>query len=74
MVTLSCQLIDPTINSVLRAQQVIFAYVAQTIGNVIFQFKFSPLEVDTSKSADLVLFLTLKPPHNMGQSVSGFKK
>ena len=31
MVTLSCQLIDPTINSVLRAQQVIFAYVAQTI-------------------------------------------
>ena len=31
MVTVSCQLLDPTINSVLRAQQVIFAFVAQTI-------------------------------------------
>ena len=31
MVTTSCQLLDPTINSVLRAQQVIFAFVAQTI-------------------------------------------
>ena len=31
LVTLSCQLMDPTTNAVLRAQQVIFAYVAQTI-------------------------------------------
>ena len=31
MVTLSRQLIDPTLNSVLLAQEVIFAYVAQTI-------------------------------------------
>ena len=44
MVTLSRQLIDPTLNSVLLAQEVIFAYVAQTIGNAIIQFKISPLE------------------------------
>ena len=31
MVTISCQLMDPTFNAVLRAQQVIFAYVAQTV-------------------------------------------
>jgi drug/metabolite transporter (DMT)-like permease len=38
MVTISCQLLDPTINSVLRAQQVIFAFVAQTIVSQVLPY------------------------------------
>ena len=71
MVTASCQLLDPTINAVLRAQQVIMAYIAQTIvshvipyyltfigaGFVVLSAVFMPLEK----------YVKLKLPERLGR-------